>query len=120
MELSAQLKRSLGKILKDVGKGGTIGGTIEGVTEVAQTFGKFANDYRNSETSEAKQLIIQKAKNFITSGSMAMEFATAFTTGGVISGGVSTFETNIPPIAFDEPFKVKGLSVEEVEQTEKN
>lgn len=113
------VKRSLGKILKDVGKGGTIGGTIEGVTEVAQTFGKFANDYRNSETSEAKQLIIQKAKNFITSGSMAMEFATAFTTGGVISGGVSTFETNIPPIAFDEPFKVKGLSVEEVEQTEK-
>jgi hypothetical protein len=57
----------------------------EGGTEVAQTLLRYANDFRSAETREEKNSIMEKAKNYVTSGEMALEFGM----GGTIGGGIS-------------------------------
>ena len=59
----------------------------EGGTEVAQSLLKYMNDYISAPTPEAKQEIVKQAKNYVTSGDMFMEFASAFASGAILAGG---------------------------------
>lgn len=71
------------------------GSSVEGGTEVAQTFMKFANDYQAATTPEKKQQILANAKNYVTSGDMAIEFITGSLAGGVVAGGTSIVNVSI-------------------------
>ena len=65
------------------------GAGIEGTTEITQSLLKYTNDYGNARTEEERQAVLNKAREYVTSGGMAMEFAISATTGGGISAGVS-------------------------------
>lgn len=71
---------------------------VEGSTEVIQSLTKYANDYANAPTEEAKNKVLAEAKQYVTSGAIAMEFAVGGTVGGVgglVTGGASN--TSIQP-----------------------
>lgn len=54
---------------------------IEGTTEVAQTLLKLQNDYLTAGTDEERSAILERAKQYFTSGDIAVEFG-----AGVLSG----------------------------------
>jgi hypothetical protein len=62
-------------------------GTVEGGTEVTQSFLKYANEYQNANTDKEKAKIMDEAKNYISSGAMAQEFLAGAISGGVVAGG---------------------------------
>jgi hypothetical protein len=85
----------LGSALESIFKSGTKGflktmaqaGFTEGGTEVFQSMLKMTNDYARADSREQKQAIIEKAKDYITSGDILMEFAVGATVGGGIAAG---------------------------------
>ena len=58
----------------------------EGSTEVAQSLLKYANDYGNARSEQEKQAVLDKAKQYVTSGGILMEFGVGGVAGGVITG----------------------------------
>lgn len=87
--LKATLKEgaesTLKRILKESGKGFT----VEGSTEVAQSFLKYANDYKNASDETAKQKVVQDLASYVKEGGMAQEFLIGGIAGGIITGGAS-------------------------------
>lgn len=76
---------ALKRILKESGKGFT----VEGSTEVSQSFLKYANDYKNAQTEEQKQAIVKQLADYVKNGGMAQEFLIGGVSGGIITGGAS-------------------------------
>src|SRR5690606_6008411 len=56
---------------------------IEGSTEVVQSLTKYANDYGNAKNQAQKDAVLAEAKQYVTSGGIAMEFAVGGTVGAV-------------------------------------
>ncbi len=71
------------------------GAGIEGTTEVAQTLLKYQNDYTAAKTDEERKAVLAKAKNYFTSGDIAVEFGAGALAGGAISGAGSALGSNI-------------------------
>lgn len=71
------------------------GAFVEGGTEVAQTFLKLANDYRNSTDPGERQSIVEQAKQYVKNGDILREFGVAAVAGGLISGGASAISNVI-------------------------
>lgn len=78
-------EKTLKRILRDSGKGFT----VEGSTEVAQSFLKYANDYKNAPDEESKKKVVEDLKNYVKEGGMAQEFLIGGIAGGIITGGAS-------------------------------
>lgn len=76
---------TLKRILKESGKGFT----VEGSTEVAQSFLKYANDYKNAPDEATKQKVVQDLASYVKEGGMAQEFLIGGIAGGIITGGAS-------------------------------
>ena len=76
---------ALKRILKEAGKGFT----VEGGTEVSQSFLKYANDYKNAQSEEQKQVIVKELADYVKNGGMAQEFLIGGIAGGLITGGAS-------------------------------
>jgi hypothetical protein len=89
------LNRLLVGILGNSSKGAIInalkGFGVEGSTEVSQSFLKYANDYGNARTEEEKQAVLASAKNYVTSGGMALEFFVGGVVGATIAGVTGEF-----------------------------
>jgi hypothetical protein len=64
-------------------------GGAEGSTEVMQTFLKYANDYKEANTPEEKQAIVDETVRYIKSGDMAMEFTVGAVAGAGVGAGVN-------------------------------
>ena len=62
----------------------------EGGTEVAQDLLKLANDYRLAKTKEERDLIIQKGKDYFTSGQILVTAGVGGVSGGIVGGVVGT------------------------------
>jgi len=62
------------------------GASVEGGTEVTQTLLKYANSYASTKDEAKRASILAEAKEYITSGDMAVEFLVGAAAGGVISG----------------------------------
>lgn len=78
-------EKTLKRILRDSGKGFT----VEGSTEVAQSFLKYANDYKNAPNEEAKKQVVADLTSYVKEGGMAQEFLIGGIAGGIITGGAS-------------------------------
>lgn len=63
---------------------------VEGGTEPAQDLLKFANDYRLAKTKEERDAIMDKAKNYITSGQILIAAGVGGLTGSAVGGVVGT------------------------------
>ncbi len=87
--LDRMLGNSLGSLFKTSAK--TLKNTIlksfgvEGGTEVAQDILKMANDYQMAETEEGKSAVMDKAKNYFTSGQILMTAGV----GGIVGAGIA-------------------------------
>lgn len=86
----------------------------EGSTEVLQTLLKYSNDYKEANSDEEKQAILDQAKKYITSGDMAMEF----TVGAVAGGGVGMVGSSVSggPVEVQQQMKREPY-IEEVKPT---
>ena len=83
------INKITGNLLKSGGSAiveGIKGFGVEGGTEVAQSFAKYANDYANAGSEEEKNQVIAEASNYVKSGAIAMEFAVGGVVGGIASG----------------------------------
>lgn len=78
-------KETAKQVLKDTAKGFV----VEGGTEPAQTFLKFADSYKRAQTDEERQQVIADAKDYVQNGGLLMEFVVGGLTGGITAGGVS-------------------------------
>lgn len=76
------IKVGLMETAKNAGKGFL----VEGITEPAQTFLKYVNDYRMAKTPEQRQSIIDQTKEYVKNGGMLLEFLV----GGISGAGIST------------------------------
>lgn len=72
---------------KSVLVAGGEGFITEGSTEVAQTFLKYANDWRLSDDQDERRKIVEEAKKYISEGGLIMELVVGGVSGGVIAGG---------------------------------
>lgn len=87
--LKAVIKEGGETMLKQILKNSAKGFTVEGSTEVAQSFLKYANDYKNAQSEEQKAQIVQQAKDYVKNGGMATEFLVGGISGGIITGGAT-------------------------------
>lgn len=112
-------EKTLKRILKDSGKGFT----VEGSTEVAQSFLKYANDYKNAPDEESKKKVVEELKNYVKEGGMAQEFLIGGIAGGIITGGASAIGgANVDPNLIkkeEEPVPVEPNSAFAKYATEK-
>jgi len=76
------IKTGFKETVKQTGKGFI----VEGTTEPAQTFLKYANDYKNAKSPEERQNIIAQTKDYVKNGGMLLEFLV----GGISGAGIST------------------------------
>lgn len=91
-------KKTLLKTIKD-------SALTEGSTEVMQTLLKYGNDYKNAKTPEQRESIISKAKEYVTSGNILMEFGVGATAGGAIGAGtnlISKGKAETPTVNIEE------------------
>lgn len=92
--LDRLLGDSIGSMLREGPKVGFKGllktlnknGLIESGTEVAQAWLKYGNDYISTDDKEMKARIANEFKEYLQN-EMALEFATAYTSGALIAGG---------------------------------
>lgn len=105
--LDSMLGKSIGSMLKSAPALGFKGvlaalnknGITEGGTEVAQSLLKYSNDYLRAKTPEEKAIIANEFKNYLTE-EMALEFATAYTSGALIAGGgMAVGKTNLNAVS---------------------
>lgn len=77
------------------------GAGIEGSTEVAQTLLKYQNDYNNAKSDAERKAILDQAKNYFTSGDIAVEFGAGALAGAGIAGPTNLLQSqtqvNVPP-----------------------
>lgn len=59
---------------------------VEGSTEPAQTFLKYANDYKNAKTEAEKQAVVAKVTEYVKNGGMVDEFLIGGLSGAGITG----------------------------------
>ena len=71
------------------------GAGVEGTTEVGQTLLKYTNDYGNATTNEKKREVLEKAKNYVKSGDILLEFGVGALSGLAISGAVQAIDNAI-------------------------
>ena len=116
--LGGVLKSGTGSSIKEALKSAG----IEGSTEVLQSLTKFANDYGNAITAEEKNAILKEAKEYVTSGAIAMEFAVGSVVGGVadvaVGGGI---DSSVQPTKTDTKEKKeiqKNITEIELDNTE--
>jgi len=80
---------ALGRIATDFG--------IEGTTEVSQSLLKFSNDYANAQSDEEREAILNDAKQYVTSGAIAMEFFVGATVGAIAGAGTEVMSKKSTP-----------------------
>jgi hypothetical protein len=85
--LGDSLTSVLGSSSKSILKSIFANANIEGSTEVAQSFLKMGNDYKNARTQEERDVILAEAKRYITSGDILMEYSVGSVSGGILGGG---------------------------------
>jgi hypothetical protein len=78
-------EKSVKNFLKSTGKGFL----VEGTTEPAQTFLKYANDYGNAKTEEEKKQVVADVTNYVKNGGMIQEFLV----GGIAGAGMTGLAT---------------------------
>lgn len=79
------VKKSVRNFLAQTGKGFL----VEGTTEPAQTFLKYANDYKDAKTEEDKKKIVADVTNYVKNGGMVQEFLV----GGIAGAGITGLST---------------------------
>lgn len=87
--LSGLLKSPINSLKNTILKAGL----AEGGTEVAQTFLKLATNYQNAETPEERTQVLERAKDYVVSGEILMEFAVGATAGAGIGTAGYTINT---------------------------
>jgi hypothetical protein len=65
---------------------------VEGATEVAQSLLKYTNDYARAGSEQERAEVLADAKQYITSGDIAMEWAVGSTVGLIASGAGTMVE----------------------------
>lgn len=79
MLTSVFAKGGSGSLIKTFGKSFL----VEGTTESAQSLLKYANDYRNADSDEEAQAVVARAKEYVRSGDIVMEFLVGGVAGGI-------------------------------------
>lgn len=75
-------KRTVGNVVGQTAKGFV----TEGSTEVGQTLIKYANDYNDADSEEAKAQVVADVKNYVVSGGLVNELLVGGISGGIITG----------------------------------
>ena len=86
---------------------------IEGSTEVVQSLAKYANDYANAKTQKDKDAVLAEAKQYVTSGGIAMEFAVGGTVGAIADVSVSKLSGGSSSQPNDQTTKKGGVPKDE-------
>lgn len=92
--ISGVAESALKSVIKEGGEAGVKafakqmgkGFLVEGSTEPAQTFVKYANDYKNANTEEERQAVVKKVTEYVKSGGMVDEFLIGGLSGAGITG----------------------------------
>jgi hypothetical protein len=83
------LKEGFIEVSKRTAKNTGKGFLVEGLTEPAQTFLKFGDDYNRAKTDEQKKSVVEKTKEYVKNGGLLMEFLVGGLSGGFTGGGAS-------------------------------
>lgn len=92
--ISGVAESALKSVIKEGGEAGVKafakqmgkGFLVEGSTEPAQTFLKYANDYKNAGTEEQKQKVVAEVTKYVKNGGMVDEFLIGGLSGAGITG----------------------------------
>jgi len=83
--LKSFVKEGAEASLKTFAKQGIKGFATEGSTEVAQSFLKYGNDYKNAKTEAEKQAVVKALSDYVKTGQMTDEFLI----GGLAGAGTT-------------------------------
>ncbi len=89
-------------------------GLVEGGTEVLQSLLKMGNDFNEASTPEKRQNIIEKAKEYIVSGDILMEFAVGGVSGSILSGTAYGIDKALKISAENQTVNVEDKPIKEV------